>query len=260
VNSRIPVFLSVVVVYLIALLIFSYGIQPPIPSSLFYTYAGATLGAILLWASSSDTVWREFLRPIKATILKDNLRWLRLFFVVVLPLVMGYVAYSRATVETQPPTELRVIHPAPPGSVTVHGKNYAIQGLSNPLRQAGDFEAKQAAYLDEGRRIYYQDCFFCHGDKLEGDGHFAQGFNPPPANFADPGTIAQLQESYIFWRIAKGGPGLPNQSTPWNSAMPVWENMLKTDEIWKVAMYIYAATGQKPRTWGEHAPAASESH
>ena len=40
-------------------------------------------------------------------------------------------------------------------------------------------------------------------------GPAARGFNPPPANFSDPTTIAMLQESYLFWRIKKGGVGLP---------------------------------------------------
>ena len=61
------------------------------------------------------------------------------------------------------------------------------------------------------------------------------------------GTIAQLSESFVFWRIAKGGPGLPREGTPWNSAMPVWENFLSEDEIWSVIIYLYEQTGRQPR-------------
>ncbi len=45
---------------------------------------------------------------------------------------------------------------------------------------------------------------------------YAHGLNPIPTNFADKSTIGGLQESFLFWRIAKGGPGLPKESTPWN--------------------------------------------
>jgi len=86
---------------------------------------------------------------------------------------------------------------------------------------------------------------------LEGRGHFAHGFNPPPANFQDPGTIAMLQEAFLFWRIAKGGPGLPKESTPWNSVMPAWEDRLTEEQTWQVIMYLYDATGQHPRRWEE---------
>ena len=100
-----------------------------------------------------------------------------------------------------------------------------------------------------GGEIYIRNCMYCHGDNLDGKGHFAHGFNPPPANFQDPGTIAMLQEAYLFWRIAKGGPGLPKEATPWNSVMPAWEDRLTEEQIWQVIMYLYDATGQQPRRW-----------
>ena len=90
---------------------------------------------------------------------------------------------------------------------------------------------------------------YCHGDLLDGQGHFASGFNPQPADFVGPNTIAQLAEGYVFWRIAKGGPGLPKESTPWSSAMPAWEDRLTEEQIWQVIMYLYDTTGQQPRRW-----------
>ena len=61
--------------------------------------------------------------------------------------------------------------------------------------------------MDDGSTI--KTAFFCHGDNLDGAGHFAHGFNPPPANFQDPGIIPNFRETFLFWRISKGGPGLP---------------------------------------------------
>jgi len=51
--------------------------------------------------------------------------------------------------------------------------------------------------------------------------------------------------------VATGGPGLPKGATPWNSAMPVWQDFLSEDEIWKAVLYIYAGSGSTPRTWEE---------
>src|SRR6266516_2211448 len=70
-----------------------------------------------------------------------------------------------------------------------------------------------------------------------------------PPNFQDNGTIAQLTESFVFWRVAKGGPGLPREGAPWNSAMPRWEDFLTEREIWSVILFLYDQTGWKPRTW-----------
>src|SRR2546428_13321333 len=143
------------------------------------------------------------------------------------------------------PAELRAVHPAPPGSIQVRGKEINIAGVDNPLRKdAANFKKNVAA----GGEIYVRNCMYCHGDNLDGHGLFASALNPPPANFEDPGTIAMLQESYLFWRIAKGGPGLPKESTPWNSAMPAWEDRLTEEQIWQVIAYLYDATGQEPRS------------
>ncbi len=94
---------------------------------------------------------------------------------------------------------------------------------------------------------------YCHGDMLDGRGHFAHGFNPQPADFVGPNTIAQLSEGFVFWRIAKGGPGLPKESTPWNSAMPAWEDRMTEEQIWQVIYYLYETTGHPPRVMESHA-------
>ncbi len=120
-----------------------------------------------------------------------------------------------------------------------------LDGLENPLRSTGLLEE----HYEEGKRVYYQNCLACHGDGLQGRGHYAQIFNPEPLNFQDGGTIAMLTESFVFWRIAQGGPGLPNEGNPWNSAMPAWENFLTADEIWSVIIFLYEQTGHDPRTW-----------
>ena len=80
---------------------------------------------------------------------------------------------------------------------------------------------------------------------------FAQVFNPIPADFTNSGTLPMLTESFVFWRIAKGGPGLPQEGTPWDSAMPAWENILDENEIWSVILFLYDQTGFLPRTWHE---------
>ena len=107
-------------------------------------------------------------------------------------------------------------------------------------------------HLANGRRVYYQNCVYCHGDALRGDGMYARGLNPIPTNFADGGAIALLQESFLFWRISKGGPGLPDEGGPWDTAMPAWEKFLTEEEIWDVIHFLYDFSGQKPRAREEH--------
>ena len=57
-------------------------------------------------------------------------------------------------------------------------------------------------------------------------------------------------ETFLFWRAAKGGPGLPSEGTPWDSTMPVWENYLPEEDIWASIMFLYDYTGLRPRAPG----------
>jgi mono/diheme cytochrome c family protein len=91
-----------------------------------------------------------------------------------------------------------------------------------------------------------KNCAMCHGDALDGDGLFARAWQPAPANFRDSGTIAQLDENYLYWRIKEGGPGVPKGSIEYRSAMPVWDGVLTDDQIWKIIMFEYTNAGVKP--------------
>ena len=94
---------------------------------------------------------------------------------------------------------------------------------------------------------FFQNCHYCHGDQLNGLGMFSHVFNPTPANFIDPGTIVMLRESFLFWRISKGAPGMPEEGGPWDSAMPAWENFLTEEQIWEVIAFLYEYNGYDPR-------------
>lgn len=219
---------------------------PPLPGQVVLMYMFLTVFALLVYYSITDESLKAFLAPIESLLVDDNKRVLRAVVFVLLPLLGGYLAYTRVLPKYEPPVTARIVHPEPPTELDFRGKKIRVLGLENPLRKETD---KLAQYLEEGKRIYYENCFFCHGDDLDGKGHFALGFNPLPLPFRGTDTIAQLPESMVFFRVAKGWIGLPEGSHPWDSAMPIWEHMLDETEIWKVILYIYEASGNKPRTW-----------
>jgi mono/diheme cytochrome c family protein len=130
------------------------------------------------------------------------------------------------------------------------GKRFDLLKLENPYRKYEKEDPEKFNQLvAQGANVYIQNCHYCHGDKLDGKGPYAQGLNPIPMNFQDVGTIAQLQESFLFWRIGTGGPGLPDEAAPWISSMPIWQNFLTEEEIWKVILFLYDYTGHRPRSW-----------
>ena len=232
----------VVIVYVVPLLPGS----ALVPKSVVLQYMATVFVGVLIYVSDSEERWTRFKQPIRAVLVERRLRVLRTALLGVVTLVVGWITFGQARTTVAAPPNLRSIHPAPPSEITFRGRPVTLTGLENPLRQHPE---SLAAYSADGKRVYYGNCLPCHGDHLDGQGHFAAGFNPIPANFQDNGTIAQLTESFVFWRVAKGGPGLPREGTPWNSAMPRWEDFLTEREIWSVIVFLYDQTGWKPRTW-----------
>jgi mono/diheme cytochrome c family protein len=260
-SSRVPVFWQGVIVVISAWLIFNWAIPPFLPRSLLMPFMIITVVGLILFYSSDDTTWAEFKAPIVAVLRDEDKVVQRWGLLIVLPLLLGYTAYDRIKPSLEAPLELRQIHPAPPAVLQVYEQTYDLATLENPVRKrvldqlSMDADKAWETYrqaVRAGSEVYYRNCFFCHGDLLGGEGHFAQGLNPLPTNFQDVGTIAQLQESFLFWRITTGGPGLPRDGMPWNSAMPVWHEMLSEEEVWNVINFLYDTVGQVPRMWDQN--------
>lgn len=208
----------------------------PLPSSLIFLYLLLTLSGIVIFETLSAGSKEAFWGPMERFLTGENiggLQALRYGVLILFPLLVGWQTYSSTAPSDMPPSENRTIHPAPPGEYT---------GLANPV-------PKTPENIMQGKGFYAAFCSPCHGGNFDGKGPAARGYNPPPANFADPTTIAMLQESYLFWRIKKGGVGLPIEGMPWKSAMPRWELELPDEWIWKIIMGEYDGAHQSPRTW-----------
>ncbi len=222
-------------------------VMPPLPEQVIVMFMILFFFSFLIYFSIQDETLAAFLEPVRTLIADDSKAIARISIVYVLiPLLAGYVTYSRVAPAFEPPVSPRITHPEPPSEIDFKGTSLKILGLENPLRKDTENFTKN---IKEGKVIYFQNCFICHGADLDGRGIYSQAFNPPPPPFRGTDTIAQLPESYVFWRIAKGWTGLPAGATPWDSAMPAFEEILTQDQIWKTILYIYDATGNKPRTW-----------
>lgn len=237
-------------VYFGFILVFDVLLGQLIPKSLLTMYMVFVVAGTLMVFTFTEEGAQALLRPIKALVEDPSRKWVRNVVFVVLPLLCGFYVYKSMMPSFEAPVELRTIHPAPPGKFKAFGKSYNLTTLENPYRKfEKEDPVKFKGLVNEGGNIYIKNCQYCHGDKLDGNGPYAAGLNPTPLNFQDVGTIAQLQESFLFWRIATGGPGLPGEAAPWISSMPVWQDFLTEDEIWKVILFLYNYTGRQPRSW-----------
>jgi mono/diheme cytochrome c family protein len=221
----------------------------PIPASLVSMYMFFIVITVLLVMTMTDEGAKGLFAPIRALVEDPSKRVVRNIVFAVLPVASAFIAYDGGE-SRQPPFELRAVHPAPPAIVRAYGKTFDLGTVINPFRkfQKEDPEAFKAL-VKQGSEVYFKNCFFCHGDKLDGHGHYGHALEPKPLPFTGGDTIAQLQESYVFWRILKGGPGLPREGGPSISAMPAWEKELTEEEIWKVILFLYDYTGNTPRSW-----------
>lgn len=230
------------------LIFLKFGFTVPVPQSVVSLYMGIATLATVAYVTSGRERMRDFAGPLVRLCTEPKRRPLLYLVVALLPALAALGVYRKMNVKLEAPAFPRTIHPAPPDAITVHDKNLNLITLDNPYRPLEKSDpAAFASHVANGRRVYYQNCFYCHGDAMRGDGMFIHGLNPIPTNFADAGAIALLQESFLFWRVSKGGPGLPEEGGPWDTAMPAWEKFLTEEEMWDVVTFLYDFSGQKPR-------------
>ena len=224
---------------------FEYGVAPltgvltgtpaPLPSSLVLMYTAMTVTAILLYFSAQEDRWRDFIQPV-IDFLRDPSpasparRVARKATLVLVPIIAGWQGYSRMVEVPEPPTDPPGIHFSLPNKYI---------SIENPLPWTEE-------NIRQGGILYTQNCAICHGDAQDGNGLFARAWQPRPANFRDSGTIAQLDENYLYWRIKEGSPGLPKGSIGYRSTMPVWDGVLTDEQIWKIIMFEYTNAGVEP--------------
>ena len=229
-----------------------FGFTAPIPSSVISIYMGIISIAIMAYVSSSQERREEISRPLVRFMTEKRYTALLGATVLAIPALAAANVYVQMSVPLQPPLFSRTVHPAPPTEITVHDKKIDLDAGENPfwsLEKSNPEEFRK--HVENGRQVFYRNCVFCHGDNLAGTGMFVHGLDPIPTNL--PETIPLLRDTYLFWRISKGGPGLPEEGGPWDTAMPAWEKFLKEDEIWEAILFLYDYTGQRPRAREEAA-------
>jgi hypothetical protein len=225
-----------------------FGFTAPIPSSVVSLYMGIVSIAILAYVSSSQERREEVSRPLVRFMTEKRYSALLGATVVALPALAAANVYVQMNVPLEPPFFPRTVHPASPTEITVHDKKIDLDAGDNPFRHLESSNPDEfRKHVENGRRVYYRNCVFCHGDDMSGNGMFVHGLDPIPTNFADKQTLANLRETFLFWRIAKGGPGLPEEGGPWDTAMPAWEKFLKEEDMWDAILFLYNFTAERPR-------------
>ena len=98
------------------------------------------------------------------------------------------------------------------------------QGLSNPLPTT-------AAHRVAGATLYQSHCAACHGATGKGDGPAGEQLIPAPANLSFTRMTPIGSDQFFFWTISEGGK-------PLGTAMPVFADQLKDEQIWQIVRYV----------------------
>jgi mono/diheme cytochrome c family protein len=85
----------------------------------------------------------------------------------------------------------------------------------------------------EGKKIFTQRCWGCHGLTGHGDGPAANSFEPKPRNLTDAKYVSTLTDERMFRTISEGGAAMGK--APF---MPPWKGVLSDTDIWDVVAYI----------------------
>jgi hypothetical protein len=229
-------------------IVLRFGFATPIPASVISIYMGILSIALLAYMSSSEQRREEISTPLIRFMTEKRYTAFLVATGLAIPALAAANVYVQMNVPIEPPFFPRTIHPASPTEITVHDNRIPIDAGDNPFRALETSNPEEfRRHVENGRQVYYRNCVFCHGDNMGGNGMYAHALNPIPTNFADGTTLPNFRETFFFWRIAKGGPGLPEEGAPWDTAMPAWEKFLKEDEIWEAILFLYDFNGQRPR-------------
>jgi len=253
-RKKIGLFWSGTAFFVLTVLYLQHGIYPPAPAALVLLYAGTAFLAMLLYVTSSKQAMNDVWVPIRSVMVDTDKRDSLYGLLLVIPGVVAFQTYMGNLPTTDAPPRIRSVHPPPPNTIKVltpgmaEAHEFNVIAGDSPIRALSESDPdKFAAHLARGKVVYYENCFYCHGDTLAADGHYARSVNPLPANFQDPGVLPQLTEAFLYWRVAKGGPGMPDAGGPWDSSMPAWEKFLSEEDMWNVIAFLYDYTGYMPR-------------
>lgn len=102
--------------------------------------------------------------------------------------------------------------------------------------------------IARGKEIYTVRCAVCHGDTGDGKGPAGVALPLKPSDFRDKAGVAEMRDTYWFWRVSEGGQVEPFKGK--GSAMPPWKGELSVRDRWAVMAYQHTFSGHQ----GPHVP------
>ncbi len=90
--------------------------------------------------------------------------------------------------------------------------------------------------LQEGKKVYEQNCLFCHGEGGAGDGQVAAMLSTKPPRFDDAEHMDKETDGEFFCKISTG-----------KEPMPAFAKKLTADQIWHTINYLRGFSKKKEK-------------
>ena len=91
--------------------------------------------------------------------------------------------------------------------------------------------------LEQGKTVFYQYCYSCHGMEGKGNGPGAEFTGKPVADLTSS-KVREQKDGVLFWKITEGNIPRP---------MPMYRVFLKKEDIWNVINYMRSLSVEKNR-------------
>ena len=106
---------------------------------------------------------------------------------------------------------------------------------------------------DQGRRIFYQHCVWCHADSTPAGPSNRSNVTPEPPLLNDSAVLSKESDATLRNMIAKGGSGVGK-----SAMMPPYSPTLSEEEIDDVIAYIRVVAAPEPAKPGGNSKSNGE--
>jgi mono/diheme cytochrome c family protein len=94
--------------------------------------------------------------------------------------------------------------------------------LESPLNM------EDSEVIEEGKKLYFDFCFMCHGPNHDGNGTVGQSFNPLPTDLRSS-KVQSMIAGNVFKDISYGVP---------KGRQPPLATTIRVDDRWRIVAYI----------------------
>lgn len=137
-GKKVPRLFQAVILWLAAYGTFRYLLSPPIPFFLLAIYMSIVSVGIVMLLLSAAPSYEECRQMVVKTILAETpgyrVAQIATFTLIPLLAFLG-TRYLITPPPIQEPIELRIVYPAAPAQINVHGKMYYLPTAKNPFRE-----------------------------------------------------------------------------------------------------------------------------